>query len=147
MRFVREISWGTKPLRQPWHSIALSVLGLILLVVAARSYLNTARFIGEATRVPGNVVEVVSTANGYQPVVSYIDPNGASHRFTSDIASRPPRYRVGEPVIVIYLPGDPASARIYGFWELWITAQVTSTLGIAFSLGAIFLWVYRRKLF
>lgn len=65
-----------------------------------------------------------SDGTTYTPVVEFQLENGESVTETMNYSSNPPSYNVGDPIPIIYMPGDPSSASINTtFWMVtfpWI---------------------------
>lgn len=115
-----------------------SVVGGALLVGAFLWYQSTVTFLDEALEVPGVVTDLVYSRSGdsssYYPVVQFEDARGQLIEFQSSSGSTPASYSRGEHVSVFYLPGEPESARIDGFFSLWGGVLIMGILGGAFFL-------------
>lgn len=115
-----------------------SVVGGALLVGAFLWYQSTLTFLDEALEVPGVVIDLVYSRSGdsssYYPVVQFEDVSGQLIEFQSSSGRNPAPYSRGEHVSVFYLPGEPESARINGFFSLWGGALIMGILGGAFFL-------------
>jgi hypothetical protein len=48
---------------------------------------------------------------------------------------------------VLYLLDAPESAQIEGFFELWLVPLITGVIGLALSVAAILIWIFRDALF
>ena len=123
--------------------IALTVVvGFICGVIAPIAALKTWFFIESAHSVEGAVVALVRRERDgkskYAPRVQFTVPSsGRTYEFVSSMASRPPAYRPGEAVTVLYDPGDPGDARIGDIFSLWGPSVLFGFLGILFlSVGA-----------
>lgn len=118
-----------------------SVVGGALLVGAFLWYQNTVSFLDEALESPGVVTDLVysrsSDSSSYYPVVRFEDETGQLIEFQSSSGSNPASYSRGEKVSVFYLPGEPESARIDGFFSLWGGALILGIIGGAFFLVGI----------
>ncbi|WP_372927564.1 DUF3592 domain-containing protein [Marinobacter sp.] len=115
-----------------------SVVGGALLVGAFLWYQSTVTFLDEALEAPGVVTDLVYSRSGdsssYYPVVQFEDASGQLIEFQSSSGSNPASYSRGEEVSVFYLPGEPGSARINGFFSLWGGALIMAILGGTFFL-------------
>lgn len=118
--------------------------GLALLIAAARHALRTRAYLGVASETAGEVVALEEEPamepgepRSYRPVVSFsLGPRGRV-RFKSMAHSYPSRYRVGDPVRVLYHPDRPHDARIRSFTDLWLLPLILGGLGAVFTtLGA-----------
>ena len=80
----------------------------------------------------GVVVEMKkSSSNSSQaPVIGFTAKDGNEYRFASLHYNKPPRYRVGQKVGVIYPYGIPDDARINDFRNLWLGFFMIFVLGV-----------------
>lgn len=118
-----------------------SLVGGALLVGAFLWYQNTVSFLDEALEAPGVVTDLVysrsSDSSSYYPVARFEDDTGQMIEFQSSSGSNPASYSRGEKVSVFYLPGEPESARIDGFFSLWGGALILGIIGGAFFMVGI----------
>jgi hypothetical protein len=147
MKSGLEHSWGTRPLGQPWHSIALAAVGLLLVSAAIYFYWSTSNFLQSSAEAQGIVTDIVLRGNHYYPVFQFSTLDSGDYTVHSSTGAHPPRFSINERVTVVYEPNNPAQARIKEFWSLWLFPVIFGVLGPAFILGAIILWVYRRAIF
>lgn len=106
------------------------LIGALLLAQSTRS------FIARAQHAAGAVVELVprhsDNSTTYAPAVRFTTADGREVRFVSSTSSNPPAYSAGEPVEVLYLPGEPERARINGFFSLWGGPVILGGIGAVF---------------
>ncbi len=140
-------SWGTRPLGQPWHSLALAVVGGVCVGLALYSYFSTQSFLSTAQEATGTVVDVVQRGDMFYPVVKYTDTTGKIHTLRASVGSSPPPFRRGEQVVVYYSIENPGKAELGNFWQLWLFAIVMAILGTAFLVAAMLLWIFRHQVF
>jgi hypothetical protein len=120
------------------------LIGIGLLVAAARYLTRTRTFLGKSAEAIGEVIaleEEPATEPGdprtYRPVVSFPIDSTRRVRFKSVAHSNPPEYEVGDSVRVLYDPDRPGDARIRSFTSLWLPLTVLGGLGLIFTaLGA-----------
>jgi len=118
------------------------LIGLGLLAGAYFVYRNTSEFVDTARRAQGTVVAL----RGGAPEVQFRTEQGREVQFTSSVSSKPPSYRVGETVEVLYHKDQPENAEINGIMTLWFGTMILGGLGTVFSLiGAALLFVSGRK--
>lgn len=55
----------------------------------------------------------------YRPQIRFRTESGRTIDFVGRVASRPPRYKVGEWVSIFYNPHNPTEAHLNGFMEIW----------------------------
>lgn len=125
-----------------WVFVGVAVLMGIITAVAVAS---SARSMAREASAPGRVVELLAV-NGsdggvfYAPLVDFAGPDGERYLAQAGGASRPPAYKVGQPVEVRYDPADPQSARLTSFWGnvgQYTVALITGVLMIAFCGAAL----------
>lgn len=95
--------------------------------------------------VEGRVVEVVSRAIRpgesilYYPVIEFSDAIGQRVQFEAELGSRPPAYRVGQTVRVVYDPADVTQAQIDSRLACWfVPGGLAALSGLAILLGFMF---------
>lgn len=148
MAWQWEWSWASRPLGQPWQSLALGFVGLLLLTASAYDVHRTLRFLASAHVASGTVVDlVVRQRRGFYPVFTWVDETGQAHRKVSNGASTPPRFDKGQTVRIYYTPSNTDDALIDDFFEIWFFALITGVLGAIFSAVSVLLWIYRRAFF
>lgn len=120
------------------------VVGLSMGLGAVALYQHTSAFVAQATSTSGIVSELVESRSSdsvtWRPRVSFSDVNGTAIQFTSSTSSNPPSYETGETVEVLYIPGEPHSAVINGFFSLWGGTLVLAILGCVFFLTGAGIW-------
>jgi hypothetical protein len=121
--------------------IAALVAGVLLLV-------HTARFVADAERATGTVVDlsVETDADGdeiFHPVVRFVTTESEEIEFVSSTGSVPPAHSPGDLVEVLYDPNDPSDAKLSGFFDLWLFPLLPVVLGAAFIAAA---WFLRRRM-
>lgn len=127
------------------------VVGLVALAVASGFAIERGLFLAHAEQATGTVVELRqsrfnnSTRAGKYAVVEFT-PSGRSAERCESWSSRPPRYFVGERVIVWYDPAAPSDARLDDFTELWLPSLIAGPLALLFMpLGGFVLFLEARR--
>lgn len=114
---------------------------------------HTRQFIANAVTAQGTVVEnILKTSTdsdgrsswAYYPHVRYRIEDGRDLDFISSTGASPPSYRVGQPVVVLYDPQDPAHASINSFGSLWGISLLLMGLGVFFTGPAIGFAIWKR---
>jgi hypothetical protein len=131
-------------------------VALIMLAVAAISAFNSFRRLSREESAPGQVVDLVlrryqpdssqDSREFYYPVVEFNLPDGSRQHIQLSEGSWPPAYSVGEPVTVLYDPGNPQEARIQSGSStllMWILPAITGTIGVAFLVVLIIVFKMR----
>jgi hypothetical protein len=103
-----------------WVLVLIWAVAAVFVGVAWSSRRESRRFAALAVRAQGVVVELASgPAPGPQvpgpvsyPVVRYRTTDGREVVFRSDFGAQPSPWRPGQPVTVLYNPGNPQEARI-----------------------------------
>lgn len=118
--------------------VIFTLIGLGMLAGAFFSFQSTSSFLETAAAKTGVVTDLLysrsSDSSAYYPVVRFEDEQGRPVEFQSSSGSNPASYSRGEGVRVLFTPGDPSSARIDGFFELWGVTLIVGGLGMAFFL-------------
>jgi Protein of unknown function (DUF3592) len=135
-------------------------IGLLLDGVALVAYFRARGFVAEAQRAHGTVlenVEVRSTGSSssrgnrvtFAPRIRFLTAEGATIEFTSGSSSSPAEYQRGDTAPVLYERGNPADARVDGFFSIFGVSFVFGLLGGIFTaIGAGFgiaLSVFKRR--
>lgn len=144
MIFGFRFSWGTKPLPQPWQSIALLLVGLGFATGAVYNYFETSKFVQSSIQVTGVVTNLDQRGDLYYPVIRYRDSNFEKHFIHSSTGSSTPFYELGESVKIYYSKADPGDARIDSLWDLWFLVWFLALFGVAFTSVSILLWIFLK---
>lgn len=140
--------WQSKPLGQPWHSLALVFVSLLLAYGAIYFYQDARSFISKSVEVKGEVIRLIKHRDGsYIPVVRYKDAVNKVNTFKSSSRSKPAAYRIGDEVLVLYVPGSSEKPRIKNFIAFWFFSVVMGGLSCVFMLASVVLWIYRRSIY
>lgn len=70
----------------------------------------------------------------YAPVVQFTTASGEPKRFTSNVATNPPRFSIGQRVSVAYDPANPSHATIDSFFDNWMFPLILAGGGLPFFL-------------
>ena len=117
--------------------VLFTLLGLGMLAPALWISYQSWAFLQTAQAVPGTVI-ALQWSNGEnsrvaRPVVSY-EVRGEPYQVTGSVASSPPAYDVGDPVRVLYPPGQPKAARLESGFDLWFLPVLLGGMGLVFTL-------------
>jgi hypothetical protein len=82
-----------------------------------------------------------SSRTSYRATVSFTDRRGQAFTHRDSIAMNPPSFSVGQTVIILYDPGNPANAMIDRGAKNYLIS------GIAFGLGALITLSWLPRLF
>lgn len=108
-------------------------LGLILVFVCAKSYIEKKSAAKKSTITSGQVVDVVKEKRGsmtlYYPVVLFITADGAEKTFQNELWTDYPQYKAGDQVDVYYERTNPDNARI--------KKNDSGTLAVFFVVGLL----------
>lgn len=125
-------------------------IGLLFLAAGAFVTWRAHTLIDVSTKADGMVIELRlsrpgSGSSGHQPVVRFTTNEGSVVEFISSISSRPPAYKIGEQVQVLYDPKDPYHAEINSFLSLWLLPSIFLLLGgVFFVIGSVMIY-FRKK--
>jgi len=99
----------------------------------------------------GNVVKLIQirdeeqNTTSYAPQFTFRNQHGDAYTVTSGVRTSPAEFQVGEQVRVRYIRDNPSSAKLDGFWQLWLVPFVCSILGMFFvPAGYLLLRLERR---
>ena len=102
------------------YAFPVIMVGLLIaaaIVINNNPQLYTPQDLSEVgIRTTGVVVGYAETVEQeettYAPVVEFSTPNGTLFTWPSELYSNPPKYRLGERVVILYDPQSPDRARI-----------------------------------
>jgi hypothetical protein len=123
--------------------ILLLLAGLALLACAVWLNQREKTFYAAALRADGRVIELVARGGGrsgstWAPRVELTDTAGRVVRFVNGVSSKPPAYRVGESVRIVYSPNNSEQAKIDSFFGRWGLVMISGVIGVVFLLiGAV----------
>jgi Protein of unknown function (DUF3592) len=129
---------------------AFGLVGLLSLAIALNATVQRVTFLRAALPASGTVLEMRPAHTSRQgagndiPVFRFRATDGRNYLQVSDVSVRRGSLAVGESVRVLYLPGEPQSARLDGFSALWQYPLVFAVVGGTF-LG-VALWSFGRML-
>ena len=100
------------------------------------------QFVAQAKHAQGRVVRLVSSSTGshrsWVPRFSFQDATGKEWQATSHDANGLAPYHVGDPVDVLYLPQNPAGAKIGDLTSSWGSSAVLAFCGVfCFGVGCL----------
>ena len=132
------------------------LVGPMLLAISLIWALYTESFLHRSVATTGTIVRNVlvqerraddSVTSTYAPVFSFSANDGRTYTVTSSSSSSPPEFAVGQQVRVLYVPDNPATAKIDSVLQLWMMPMVLVFLGIICSLVGygLLLFLRRRK--
>jgi hypothetical protein len=132
----------------------LLFIGPCAVVFFIVSFVQTKAFLRRSVEVSGEVVRLERSTDRsggttyieYAPVFSLSAANGETYTVTSNLASSPADFSVGESVRVRYDPVDPQNARIHTFFQTWGAAVLSGIVGIGFiGVGCFRLGLLNRS--
>lgn len=127
-------------------SIALGLVGVILLGIAFFLWTRTRAFVAAAKPVKGTVTRLVGDSEGaYAAVFKFVASNGDVIEKHDGMYSNPPAHKVGDVVDVLYDPNNPQGARIAKSSSLYFAPILLCVLGIIF-IGSSAVWLGLRLL-
>jgi len=108
-------------------------------------------WLARSVPVNGTIVELIpvegqeqSTTN-YAPRFTFSGDDGHGYTVTSGVATNPPAFQIGQPVRVRYIKGNPSSAKLDYFWQLWFMPEVSGALGALFTTAGYLLLRRERR--
>ncbi len=118
-------------------------IGSIFAVTGIIFIINTRSFIDTAVSAQGTVIDLKlrsstdskgRSSSVYYPVVKFTPSNGEPTTFESNSGSKPPAFKKGQQVEVLYHPQEPNSAMINSWLELWFLPGMFTGMGSLFVL-------------
>ncbi len=125
----------------------------LMCVISVLTGVSTWRGMSREVEAPGQVVEMVTRKDEqgnefFYPVVAFSLADGSRKTVQMPEGSWPPAYEIGDPVTVLYDPGQPLNARVKstsGTASLWTWTIVTGILAVAFLLATLLArWVLKE---
>ena len=121
------------------------VCGILALLTGGAFAIYQSAWLYRSASARGTIVALVpftdpeQTGTTYTPRFRFTDTAGHSHVLMSTYRTSPPEFTVGEHVPVLFLPGNPSSARLDRFWDLWLVPVVCAALGAFFTVSGYLL--------
>jgi len=140
---MRKILWIA---RRAWL-----ICGLGALATGCGFAIYRSVWLSRAVSTKGTIVSVSeipdqqNNAVNYAPTFTFKAADGGTYAVTSDVATNPPSFEVGEEVRIWYIGSNPRSAEIDSFWQLWLVPVVCGGLGIFFAGAGYLLLRYERR--
>jgi hypothetical protein len=125
--------------------------GIGCLLLATVFGIRTAAFTHRAVATNGSIIRLIEAPGesnetiNYAPVFTFTASNGYNYTITSNTASNPPEFKVGQAVQVLYEASNPANAKLASFWQLWFLPALLSSLGIVLAGAGYLLFRYQRR--
>jgi hypothetical protein len=127
------------------------VSGIICFIVGLGFAASTAIFLARSNSTAGKVVRFEEQENSdhdgvnYAPVFSFVANDGKLYTIQSGVATNPPGFEEGQNVSVLYIKGNPGSARLNSFWQLWFVTVICCSIGIVFALISSLVLYFTQK--
>lgn len=125
-----------RPMAQ-WIGLIFLLIGLGLQIGAGVAAINARRWLATTVSTTGTVVDRVlrsqrRRSTTYAERVRFTTPDGTIVEFTSRMATSRP-YAIGSTVPVRYLPGQPTTGDVEGFWRVWFVTIILGGMGLVFG--------------
>lgn len=125
--------------------------GIVLLFAGCGFAMYRSVWLARSVTAQGSVVKLIQVrdeeqnSTSYAPQFTFKDQQGNVYTVNSNVRTSPPEFQVGEQVRVRYIRDNPSSAKLDGFWQLWLVPFVCCFLGIIFvPAGYLLLRLERR---
>jgi hypothetical protein len=131
-----------------WFFVAI---GVGFLAAFVYNFCQTREFVRTAKHAPGRVVDLEprrGSSGGhdlYVTVFKFADDSGQGHTVRTSFAQYPPSHKVGDSIMVLYLPGNADDARIQSFTTLWFFTTLFGAMGAGSATVGAFAVVMARK--
>jgi PAB1-binding protein PBP1 len=121
------------------------VIGIVILISGVVSVFKTRSRVANSLSADG-VVTAFATGMGksgylYYPLVQFRIPSEQLISFQSSVGSSRGGYSVGQQVKVLYDARKPQEAEIDALSSLWLVPGCMLAMGLAFTIGGLFLSV------
>lgn len=128
----------------PYIFIVFGLLWFVFAGVFAKDSIHLTR---NGARTEGVVTDLVlSDRGGYAPIFQFQPLNGERTTIRSSVSSNPPRFSVGEEVLILYDQESPENAIIQSWATLWLGSTITGFSGLIFGgIGLAALLSVRRQ--
>lgn len=127
------------------------VSGACCLILSAIFAIGRAFFIRNAIAATGSVVRLEERFNAdtqsveYAPVFGFTAKDGRNYTISSQIATSPPEFVVGDKVRILYSRNNPQEARIASFWQFWFLPVVLALISAAHGCIVSVLLLFERR--
>lgn len=121
------------------------LIGIVVLISGVVSVFKTRSRITNSLTADG-LVTAFATGMGksgylYYPLVQFKIPSGQVISFQSSVGTSRAGYSVGQQVKVLYDARNPQEAEIDNLSSLWLVPGCMLAMGLAFTIGGLFLSV------
>ncbi|BCB17370.1 DUF3592 domain-containing protein [Bosea sp. ANAM02] len=126
------------------------VFGIVAVILATACYFtysHNRKLLARADRADGTVIELRHGGGDstYRPVVSFRTAGGRSVTFVTSWGTKPPAYRKGDQVSVLYDAAAPEKAEIEGFLSQWLGTLILAGLASVFALLSAVLMIVAKR--
>jgi hypothetical protein len=137
----------------PWKvlfGVTFFLLGPCLLAAALISAYRTHAFLSTSEAAEATVIRLQEfwnlnhTTASYAPVFTFAAGDGRAYTVTSNMATNPPVFKVGEHAQAHYPKGHPEQARLDSFSQLWLMDVANEIIGSIFTLLLLALFFARK---
>jgi hypothetical protein len=130
---------------QTYIYAVMAVAGIALIIWSVISYARVTKFLQQSTETTGEVIRLQKFNGGaqfpgcdYAPVFLFRTASGESVTVTSDVATSPPGFTVGQSVRVRYDASNPSEAKIHTLLQIWGDSVIPAVVGVFFLIIAAF---------
>jgi hypothetical protein len=126
------------------------LVGIGCLIAGVVVFFHTRAFIKSAKTTSGRVVRLDPDTDThhnitYHAVFTFTDDSGSPHTVRTSYSQRPQPYQIGDPLVVLYEPASPESARIRSFGSLWLVPTILGSVGVIFPTLALLAFSAARR--
>lgn len=121
-------------------NIIVLLAAIMLLGISAYLFINTRKFVSAATKTKGTIVRLDPRPGSkggtvYLPFFEFRTLDGQVHTVAHDSAQKPPQYKVGQSIDVLYNPENPQDAKISGSTNLYLLPVILAVGGVVASIA------------
>jgi hypothetical protein len=126
------------------------LVGVGCLIAGGVLCFRTRAFLASAKTTSGSVIRLEPSTGShgetmYHIIFTFTDDSGSRHTVRTSYSQHPQPYQIGDPVVVLYQPASPESARIRSFSSLWLAPVVLGAIGVTFPIVGLFAFSAARK--
>ena len=113
---------------------------IMSLGLSAYLFINTRKFVSAATKTKGTVIRLDPRQGSkggtvYLPIFEFRTVDGQVMTVAHDSAQKPPQYKVGQSIDVLYNPENPQDAKISGSTNLYLLPVILAVVGVVASVS------------
>ncbi len=129
------------------------IAGLIAAGISGFLIHKNIRFLQNSVRSEGRVISILEIvddegSSSYAPVYTYTGNDLQVYTNAESIYSSPLRYKVGDPILILYNKEKPAEVKVDRFIYIWLVPMMLGIMALMFLFPLWYsIYVFFRKIF